>query len=181
MEAKPQIENPVATSELNRVRQLEAGYVMATYARQPVLFVKGKGSTLYDIGGRRYTDFISGIGVNVLGYAHPVVRRVMREQATLLHTSNLYYHSYQGALAERLATAAGMSRVFFGNTGSEAVEGALKLARAWQRKQAVSKTEFVAQELIPWTYDGRPLGDRTGEVQDTLRATHSRCPLCRSE
>jgi len=167
MEAKPQIENPVATSELNRVRQLEAGYVMATYARQPVLFVKGKGATLYDIGGRRYTDFVSGIGVNVLGYDHPAVRRVMREQAALLHTSNLYYHSYQGALAERLATAAGMSRVFFGNTGTEAVEGALKLARAWQRKQGrESKTEYVA---LKNSFHGRTMGALSVTEQEKYR------------
>src|SRR5215813_2033377 len=102
MEAKAQAERPSMTSEFDRVRQVEAGYVMATYARQPVLFVKGKGSTLYDVTGRSYVDFISGIGVNVLGYDHKAVRRVMREQAALLHTSNLYYHPYQGPLAERL-------------------------------------------------------------------------------
>jgi acetylornithine/N-succinyldiaminopimelate aminotransferase len=167
MEAKAQIENPVATSELDRVRQLEAGYVMATYARQPVLFVKGKRATLYDVDSRGYTDFISGIGVNVLGYDHPSVRRVMREQAALLHTSNLYYHPYQGALAERLASAAGMSRVFFGNTGTEAVEGALKLARAWQRKQGRdNKTEYVA---LKNSFHGRTMGALSVTEQEKYR------------
>ncbi len=168
MEAKAQIENPTAKSEFDRVRQLEAGYVMATYARQPVLFVGGKGATLYDVNGRGYSDFISGIGVNVLGYDHPVIRRVLREQAALLHTSNLYYHPYQGALAERLATAAGMSRVFFGNTGTEAVEGALKLARAWQRKQGrENKTEFVA---LKNSFHGRTMGALSVTEQGKYRA-----------
>ena len=104
---------------LDYIGGLESQYVMQTYARQPVMFVRGKGSTLFDDKGKAYTDFISGIGVNVLGYDHPVMRRVLREQASLLHTSNLYYHAYQGQLAERLAKASGLDRVFFANTGTE--------------------------------------------------------------
>jgi acetylornithine aminotransferase/acetylornithine/N-succinyldiaminopimelate aminotransferase len=168
MEAKAQVETPAVMSEFDRVRQLEADYVMPTYARQPVLFVKGRGSTLYDVDGRAYTDFISGIGVNVLGYDNRAVRRVMREQAALLHTSNLYYHPYQGALAERLATASGMSRVFFGNTGTEAVEGALKLARAWQRKQGLAnKTEYVA---LKNSFHGRTMGALSVTEQEKYRS-----------
>ncbi|HZN10216.1 MAG TPA: aminotransferase class III-fold pyridoxal phosphate-dependent enzyme, partial [Blastocatellia bacterium] len=81
-----------STPELDRIRELENQFVMPTYARSPVLFVRGRGSTLYDDRGKAYLDFISGIGVNVLGYDHPRIRRVLREQARLLHTSNLYYH-----------------------------------------------------------------------------------------
>jgi acetylornithine/N-succinyldiaminopimelate aminotransferase len=141
---------------LSQVQQLESQYLMPTYARNPVMFVRGKGSTLYDDSGKSYLDFISGIGVSVLGYDHPRVRRVLREQGNLLHTSNLYYHRYQGQLAERLAKASGLSRVFFCNSGTESVEGALKLARGWQRAQGrEDKTEFVA---LRNSFHGRTMG-----------------------
>ena len=93
---------------LDEARKLEDQYLMTTYARQPVLFVRGEKCRLYDDAGRSYLDFISGIGVNVLGYDHPRVRRVLAEQASLMHTSNLYYHSYQGQLAEKLVKASGL-------------------------------------------------------------------------
>ena len=141
---------------LDYIRELEGKYVMQTYARNPVLFVRGKNSTLFDDRGKPYLDFISGIGVNVLGYDHPVVRRALREQASLLHTSNLYYHPYQGQLAERLVKASGLSRVFFANTGTETTEGALKLARAWQRRQGrTEQYEFVS---LTNSFHGRTLG-----------------------
>jgi predicted acetylornithine/succinylornithine family transaminase len=146
------------TSELtlDSIGALESQYVMNTYARQPVLFVRGKGSTLFDDQGKAYTDFISGIGVNVLGYDHPVMRRVLREQASLLHTSNLYYHLYQGQLAERLAKASGMARVFFANTGTESTEGAMKLARAYHKRRGhPEQYEFVALEHA---FHGRSMG-----------------------
>jgi len=129
---------------------------MPTYARSPVLFVRGKGSTLSDDRGREYLDFIAGIGVNVLGYDHPRIRRILRDASKLMHTSNLYFHPYQGPLAERLARASGMSRVFFCNTGSESIEGSLKLARSWQRRHGrENKTEFVA---LTNSFHGRTLG-----------------------
>src|SRR5262245_34446158 len=148
-EAEAKIEEAGPESPaLEQIQQLEARYLMQTYARGPVMFVRGKGSTLYDDKGKSYLDFIAGIGVNVLGYDHPRVRKALRDQANLLHTSNLYYHPYQGQLAERLAQASGLSRVFFCNTGTEANEGALKLARAWQRRQGrEGKTEFVALSI----------------------------------
>lgn len=159
-----------ATLSLERIQQLESQYVMPTYARHPVLFVRGKGSTLYDDQGKAYLDFISGIGVNVLGYDHPRVRRVLKEQGNLLHTSNLFYHQYQGQLAERLAQAsqsAKMARVFFCNTGTESVEGALKLARAWQRRQGrEGKTEFVA---LNHSFHGRTMGALSVTAQAKYR------------
>jgi acetylornithine aminotransferase/acetylornithine/N-succinyldiaminopimelate aminotransferase len=152
---------------LDRIRQLESQYVMPTYARNPVMFVRGKGSMLYDDGGKKYLDFISGIGVNVLGYDHPRVRRVLREQGNMLHTSNLYYHPYQGQLAEKLAHASGMARVFFCNTGTESVEGALKLARAWQRRQGnEDKTEFVS---LVNSFHGRTMGALSITAQEKYR------------
>lgn len=152
---------------LEQIQQLESQCLMQTYARGPVMFVRGKGSTLYDDRGKGYLDFISGIGVNVLGYDHPRVRRVLREQGNLPHTSNLYYHPYQGQLAEKLVKASGLARVFFCNTGTEANEGALKLARAWQRRQGrEDKTEFVA---LVNSFHGRTMGALSITAQEKYR------------
>jgi acetylornithine aminotransferase/acetylornithine/N-succinyldiaminopimelate aminotransferase len=168
MEAQAKIkESSESLLTLTSIQALESQYLMQTYARNPVMFVRGKGSHLYDDQGKSYLDFITGIGVNVLGYDHPRVRRVLKEQGNLLHTSNLYYHPYQGPLAERLAKASGLARVFFSNTGSEAVEGALKLARAWQRRQGrEDKTEFVA--LIN-SFHGRTMGALSITAQEKYR------------
>ncbi|HEX5083558.1 MAG TPA: aspartate aminotransferase family protein [Blastocatellia bacterium] len=152
---------------LEYIQQLESQYLMQTYARGPVMFTRGKGSTLYDDKGKGYLDFITGIGVNVLGYDHPRVRKTLRDQASLLHTSNLYYHPYQGQLAERLVKASGLARVFFCNSGAEANEGALKLARAWQRRQGrEGKTEFVA---LVNSFHGRTMGALSVTEQEKYR------------
>jgi acetylornithine/N-succinyldiaminopimelate aminotransferase len=161
-------EGAVKYTQLDHIKLLEGQYLMSTYARSPVLFVRGKNSTLFDDAGKSYLDFISGIGVNVLGYDHPRVRRVLRESASLLHTSNLYYHPYQGPLAEKLAKASGLSRVFFCNSGSESVEGALKLARAWQKRNSrEDKTEFVA---LTNSFHGRTMGALSITAQSKYRA-----------
>src|SRR5262249_38752058 len=104
MKAQAKLKEDAASevTTIEHIRQIESQYLMPTYARSPVLFVRGKGSTLYDDKGKAYLDFISGIGVNVLGYDHPRIKRVLKEQGSLLHTSNLYYHPYQGQLAEAL-------------------------------------------------------------------------------
>ncbi len=168
MEAQAQIEDRKSFEpSLESIRDVEARYLLHTYARSPVLFVRGKACTLFDDKGKAYLDFISGIGVNVLGYDHPRIRRVLREASKLMHTSNLYYHPYQGPLAERLATASGMSRVFFSNTGSESIEGALKLARAWQRRHGrENKTEFIALEN---SFHGRTMGALSITAQEKYR------------
>ena len=93
-----------------QIKSLENEYVLQNYARYPVFLHKGKGCYVYDLDGRRYLDLIAGIGVNALGYAHPRLVKMIREQSGLLiHTSNLYYHEYQGRLAERLAKSAACS------------------------------------------------------------------------
>src|SRR5262245_4983820 len=167
-EAEAKIEEAGPESPaLEQIQQLEAQYLMQTYARGPVMFVRGKGSTLYDDKGKSYLDFIAGIGVNVLGYDHPRVRKTLRDQASLLHTSNLYYHPYQGQLAETLVKASGLSRAFFCNTGAEANEGALKLARAWQRRRGrEGKTEFVA---LLNSFHGRTMGALSITEQEKYR------------
>jgi acetylornithine/N-succinyldiaminopimelate aminotransferase len=119
---------------LNSIMEAEKNLLLPTYDRQKVLFTRGRGVHLWDSKGKRYLDFLSGIGVNALGHAHPAVLKVIKDQAgKLIHTSNLFYHPYQSELARRLTRMSGMDRAFFCNSGTEAWEGALKLARAYAR------------------------------------------------
>jgi acetylornithine/N-succinyldiaminopimelate aminotransferase len=132
-------------------------YLMNTYQRPPVVFVRGQGCYLYDSRGKKYLDFLGGLAVNALGHAHPrLVRVVRREAGRMMHISNLYHHPYQGPLARKLATWSGMDRVFFSNSGTEAIEGALKLARLAARKRgATNKTRILALEN---SFHGRTMG-----------------------
>src|ERR687890_39767 len=114
---------------LDDIQARESRHVLQTYKRQPVAFVRGHGTRLYDVDGREYLDFISGIGVASLGHAHPGLAAVVADQArTLLHTSNLYYHPFQADAATRLAALSGLPRAFFCNSGAEANEACLKFA-----------------------------------------------------
>jgi acetylornithine/N-succinyldiaminopimelate aminotransferase len=114
----------------------EANWLLPTYDRQPVLFTRGRGVYLWDTDGKRYLDFLSGIGVNALGYSHPAIQATLKRQAArLIHVSNLFYHEFQAELALRLAKISGLDRAFFCNSGTEAWEGALKLARALARAE----------------------------------------------
>ena len=130
------------------VTALEAQHVLQTYKRLPVVFVRGEGTRLFDESGRGYLDFISGIGVVVLGHAHAGLAAVVADQAkTLIHTSNLYYHPLQGQLAAKLASLSGLQRSFFCNSGTEAVEACLKFARRyWYSKGVKHRTGYVALE-----------------------------------
>jgi acetylornithine/N-succinyldiaminopimelate aminotransferase len=108
--------------------------LLPTYDRQKVLFERGRGVYLWDSRGHRYLDFLSGIGVNALGHGHSAIQRVLKRQAgKLIHVSNLFFHGYQAELAARLTKISGLDRAFFSNSGTEAWEGALKLARAYAR------------------------------------------------
>jgi predicted acetylornithine/succinylornithine family transaminase len=132
-------------------------YLMNTYQRPPLVFVRGQGCYVCDHRGRKYLDFLGGIAVNALGHAHPrIVRVIRREAARAIHFSNLYHNAFQGPLAHRLADWSGMNRVFFTNSGTEAVEGALKLARlAAYKRGAKDKTRIVALEH---SFHGRSFG-----------------------
>jgi len=134
-----------------------ARYLMNTYKRPPVVFTRGKGCYLYDQRGRRYLDFLAGIAVNALGHAHPrLVRVIRREASRAIHVSNLFHNPYQGPLARKLAQWSGMDRVFFTNSGTEAIEGALKLARLHARQKAGgAKTRILALEN---SFHGRTFG-----------------------
>src|SRR5919108_4492776 len=121
---------------LDTVAKSESKLLLPTYERHPVLFVRGKGVYLWDSHGKRYLDFLSGIGVNALGHGHPAIQAVLKRQAArLIHVSNLFFHEYQAELAKRLTRISGLQKAFFSNSGTEAWEGALKLARAYARTQ----------------------------------------------
>ncbi len=120
---------------LDAVIRAEKKLLLPTYDRHKILFTRGRGVYLWDSEGKRYLDFLSGIGVNALGHAHPAIQKVLKQQAgKLIHTSNLFYHEYQAELAKRLTKISGLDRAFFCNSGTEAWEGALKLARAYARE-----------------------------------------------
>jgi acetylornithine/N-succinyldiaminopimelate aminotransferase len=135
----------------------ESEFVLPTYPRLPTVFRNGQGVYLWDTDGRRYLDLMSGLGVSALGHAHPRMIAAMTEQAgQLIHLSNLYSHRCQGELAEKLCGLSGMSAAFFSTGGAEAVESALKLSRAWARKNfSANKRNFVALER---SYHGRSYG-----------------------
>ncbi|HUP03086.1 MAG TPA: aspartate aminotransferase family protein [Bryobacteraceae bacterium] len=147
---------PVVNDPVEAAAGIEREYVLQNYARHPLLIVRGKGSYVYDAQGRRYLDFLAGIGVNALGHSHPRIVKTIREQAgLLLHCSNLYYNQYAGPLAKRLAEVSGLQRTFFANSGAEAMEGALKVVRAHGHAVSAEKFETVALEN---SFHGRTLG-----------------------
>ena len=147
-------------TKLEQIRAAESRLLLTTYERNPILFVKGEGVYLEDEQGHRYLDLLSGIGVNALGYGHPVIEEAIAKQSRrLIHISNLYYHEGQAELALRLTERAGLDRAFFANTGTEAWEGALKLARAYaglrRSEGAEIGTKFLALEQ---SFHGRTFG-----------------------
>jgi predicted acetylornithine/succinylornithine family transaminase len=159
---------PLLDTSAQAVMDLEREYLLQNYARYPLVLARGKGCYLYDADGKRYLDFISGIGVNALGHAHPRLVKVISEQARLLmHTSNLYYHQYQGKLAKRLSEMSGLARCFFCNTGTEAVEGALKMIHSHGRSISPEKYEVIALEN---SFHGRTLGALSITGQAKYRA-----------
>ena len=116
------------------IQALEEKYLFSTYKRADLFCSHGEGAYLYDLEGKRYLDFLAGISVNSLGYNHPRIVQVLMDQGPrLIHCSNLFYHPYQGLLAKKLVEISGMSKVFFTNSGTEAIEAALKIARSYGR------------------------------------------------
>ncbi len=144
----------------DQIAEVEKRALIPTYDRLPILAVRGEGCYLYDDRGKKCLDFLGGLAVNALGYAHPEILAVLRDESeSLLHVSNLLYHPYQAPLAEKLARLAGLDRVFFANTGTEAIEGAIKLARAYARQrhpaEPCAQVEILAVEN---SFHGRTLG-----------------------
>ena len=129
----------------------DSKYVFQNYTRQPIAITSGQGALVRDSQGKEYIDCVAGIAVNNIGHCHPaVVEAISRQVSELIHVSNLYYTRQQSELAARLVPRTGMDRVFFCNSGTEAVEGALKLAR-----RATGRTDFVAAEH---SFHGRTMG-----------------------
>ena len=138
--------------------------LMATYNRLPVTFVRGEGAWLWDTTGRRYLDAISGIAVCGLGHAHPAIQQAICEQAgSLIHTSNLYGIQHQAALGEELTRLSGMQRAFFCNSGAEANEAAIKIARLYGHAKDIDNPAIIVMEN---SFHGRTLA--------TLSATGNR-------
>ena len=138
------------------VIKIESEHVLQTYRRAPVVFERGNGTRLFDASGRAYLDFISGIGVSSLGHAHPRLTEAIAAQAAqLLHTSNLYFHPLQGEVATRLAELSGLPRVFFCNSGTEAVEASLKFARRYWFSKGTPRHAVVSLER---GFHGRTMG-----------------------
>ncbi len=163
---------------LASVSRMEAKLLLPTYERRPILFVRGRGVYLWDSRGKRYLDFLSGIGVNALGHNHPAIQAAIKRQAgRLIHVSNLFFHEYQAELARLLTEISGLDRVFYCNSGTEAWEGALKLARAFaqmkntsgdkRKSKPNSKTRILAMEN---TFHGRTFGALATTGQPKYRA-----------
>src|SRR5271155_5937221 len=150
------------------VIQREKQFLLQTYSRYPLVIERGKGVFLFDLDGKKYLDFVAGLGVNALGHAHPRIVKAIREQAArAIHLSNLYYNEYQGQLAERLCQLSGLDRAFFSNSGTEAMEGAIKLARlAGHKAGGESKSQLVA---LQGSYHGRTFGAMSLTGQEKYR------------
>ena len=140
-------------------------FVMQTYSRVPIALSHGRGAVVVDVEGREYLDFLGGLAVNVLGHCHPrVVEAIERQSSSLIHCSNLYYIPAQVELAERLVEVSGFDRAFFCNSGTEANEAALKLARIYAKKRyGPSKYEIVSASN---SFHGRTMGSLAMTGQD---------------
>src|SRR5438270_3798183 len=154
--------------DTNEIIERGRQFLLQTYHRYPLVLQRGKGVFLYDLDGKRYLDFVAGLGVNALGHAHPRIVKIIREQsARVIHLSNLYYNEYQGLLAEKLCGLSGMNRAFFSNSGTEAIEGSIKLARlAGHKLGGDAKCQLVALE---GSYHGRTFGAMSLTGQDKYR------------
>jgi acetylornithine/N-succinyldiaminopimelate aminotransferase len=142
--------------KLESLQAAEKTLLLQTYERHPILFISGEGVYLRDEGGNDYLDLLSGIGVSALGYGHPaIVETIAAQSKKLLHTSNLFFHEHTAELALRLTEISGLDRVFFCNSGTEAWEAALKLARANSDKYGRVGKKFLALEH---SFHGRTIG-----------------------
>jgi len=145
--------------QLSHVKELESKYLLGTYARYDILIERGSGAMLIDRSNKRYLDLLAGIGVNALGYNHPRVKQMLRKQIKHpLHISNLFYHEYQGRLAEKLCTLSGLDRAFFPNSGAEAIEGCLKFARAWGGRAGKTGKKRFRVLALENSFHGRTFG-----------------------
>lgn len=150
------------------LKEAAAKYLMQTYTRQPISIVRGRGAKVYDMEGREYVDFVGGIAVNVLGHGHPdLVQAIQRQAAQLIHVSNLYYTEPQVKLAQMLVDHSFADRAFFCNSGAEANEAAIKLARRYAHgKYGADRFEIITMKN---SFHGRTLATITATGQDKVQ------------
>jgi len=150
------------------LKQDAAHYLMQTYTRQPLSIVRGRGTKVYDLEGREYLDFVGGIAVNILGHGHPdLVQAIQRQAAQLIHTSNLYYTEPQVKLAQMLVDHSFADKVFFCNSGAEANEAAIKLARRYSHnKYGAGRFEIVTMRN---SFHGRTIATLTATGQEKVQ------------
>jgi acetylornithine/N-succinyldiaminopimelate aminotransferase len=149
-------------------------FLLPTYKRPPIVFARGRGAYVFDSTGKKYLDFLGGIAVNALGHAHPrIAKTIRRESMRAMHFSNLFHNEFQGPLARKLSEWSGLDRVFFANSGTEAIDGALKLARLCSRpaeganSSAAPKTRFLAMTN---SFHGRTFGALSVTATEKYRA-----------
>ena len=148
---------------------LEHQYYQGTFKRQPFTFVRGKGTSVWDSDGKSYLDLVAGIAVNVLGHCHPAIVEAVQQQVTqLVHVSNLYYNTRQIELAELLGELSNGMRSFFSNSGAEANEGAIKLARKYGRIHKEGAYEIISMDR---SFHGRTLATTAATGQAFYQAT----------
>jgi acetylornithine/N-succinyldiaminopimelate aminotransferase len=149
-------------------------FLLPTYKRSPIVFTHGRGAFVFDSHGKKYLDFLGGIAVNALGHAHPrIVKTIRRESARAIHLSNLFHNEFQGPLARKLSEWSGLDRIFFANSGTEAIDGALKLARLCGRPApgALSKTAAKTRILaMQNSFHGRTFGALSVTAAEKYRA-----------
>lgn len=164
----------ITVPHTERAPQYQVGsHLLGNYARAPVTFVKGEACELIDTNGKRYLDCIAGLACCALGHAHPAIAQAVAEQATkLVHVSNLFGHEPAGTLADELAKRSGFERVFFCNSGTEANEAAIKLARKYQwRKAQNAKHEHMRTTILACegSFHGRTLGSLSATANDAYK------------
>jgi acetylornithine/N-succinyldiaminopimelate aminotransferase len=151
------------------IEALENKYLFSTYKRSKLFCSHGSGACLYDLAGKRYLDFLSGISVNSLGYNHPRLVQVMAEQGSrLIHCSNLFYNQYQGLLAKKLVEISGMSKAFFTNSGTEAIEAAMKIARSYGNARSHNDKSVIL--TLKNSFHGRTFGALSITTQEKYQA-----------
>lgn len=153
---------------------LEKQYYQGSFKRHPITLIRGKGTHVWDSEGKDYLDFVAGIAVNVLGHCHPAIIQAVQEQVTqLVHVSNLYYNTRQIELAELLARLSGGMRSFLSNSGAEANEGAIKLARKYGRLHRSGAFEIISMDN---SFHGRTLATTAATGQPAYQATWAPIP-----
>ncbi|MDR2458139.1 MAG: aminotransferase class III-fold pyridoxal phosphate-dependent enzyme, partial [Clostridiales Family XIII bacterium] len=154
--------------DINKLKSLDKKYIANTYARFNIALMEGMGSLAYDINGKEYIDLTSGIGVNIFGFSDPGhIGAIVSQLTKIQHASNLFYTEPMILLAEKLCKRTGLKKIFFANSGAEANEGAIKLARKYSSKKYKDKKR---REIITLknSFHGRTLGAISATGQDSF-------------